>query len=218
MKKLILVLTFSTFLLFSTSSVFALGLGFYVPFGTGDSEQTRENDYGDDIEFDVDTDYRGIGFVLDTTVARDSVFNYRLNVGYEKGEYSKGGGELDWDRLAIDHTFGFAVLRTKVVRLYLGPQLRLAFLSTDSDYNDTNAFGIGFGPVLGANFNIGNTVTLGFDTGYRFTKYFGVYERDDDSYRYYDDDEEFDYDSNEGELFVNFNVIFRINDVYRGRR
>jgi len=90
----------------------------------------------------------------------------------------------------------------------------VAYLHSDeSIYNDElNAFGFGLGPAAGVNFNIGPTVTLGIDSGYRFTKYYGSFD-DNDNNKYDHDDTK--WNSEDGELFVNFAVIFRINDVYQ---
>jgi hypothetical protein len=218
MKKIIIILSLlSVFPLWATIS-YALGVGMYIPLGIGKSEHTIDLDDGPDLKFDYDASYHGLGFVLDSNVAGKSTFNYRLNVGIERGEYTpdKNYGGLadsfDHERITVDSTFGFAVLQTETVRLSVGPQVRVAYLNSDEygQNKEIKALGFGLGPVLGVNFNIGPTATLCVDSGYRFTRYYGN-NNDNDKYDYHNTN----YDSDDDELFMNFSVIFRINDVYK---
>ena len=49
--------------------------------------------------------------------------------------------------------------------------------STAPPYADVYSFEYGIGPVIGANFNIGSTVTLGLKAGYIFSNFLGVIEK-----------------------------------------
>ena len=68
----------------------------------------------DDLPFLGDQDYEsdrfGLGFVMDTNVAKDSLFNYRLEVGYQHSwrEFDDFSGEIESDGFTINNTFGFA--------------------------------------------------------------------------------------------------------------
>ena len=73
----------------------------------------------------------GFEFVLDTAVARNTVFNYRLNLGYEK--FESKDADLDMESIIVDNTFGFAAFRNKVVRLWLGPQVRFSYTHDEQD-------------------------------------------------------------------------------------
>ena len=67
----------------------------------------------------------------------------------------------------------------------------------------------GIGAVGGINIHAGETVSLGVDLGYRYSGYFGRIEKrgsgsiDDDKFY-----------GNESVLFVNFSLLFRINDSF----
>ncbi len=62
------------------SAVHAAGFGGYLSYGNIDGAV-------DDLAFFRDLDYEsdrfGLGLVMDTNVAKDSLFNYRLEVGYQ---------------------------------------------------------------------------------------------------------------------------------------
>ena len=194
-----LLITSLSVFLFSPNAM-ALGLGLYLSQGSGDSEWERDSDGRD---FDRDVSQKEFGFVLDTTVAQDKLFNYRLNVGRLWVEYD----DFEMDGIIASHSFGFAFVREKNVRVWAGPQLSVKYLESDS--GNTTLSGIGVGPIVGVNVNLDPSITLAADAGIR-----GIY-----SYAEYDSDysSSFDeeYDINENELFVNFSVLFRLgNDNY----
>lgn len=185
----------------------ATGLGLYLPsWGNGSSTVSYDNGF----ERESDIDHIGIGFVLDTKVASRGVFNYRLHLGFESAQY----GELEnkFSRFAIDNTFGFGIVQSSVLRLWLGPQIRLVYQSySDSDISydfNINAFGLGLAPVLGLNFNLGNVVSICPEIGFRFM-FLGGTEEYDGSF-YYDEP----FASTEQYVFINLALLFRINDVF----
>ncbi len=57
----------------------AVGYGAYFEYGHGTG---HVEPVGGDIEFDENK--YGFGFALDTNVAKNSLFNYRLNIGYQR--------------------------------------------------------------------------------------------------------------------------------------
>lgn len=188
----------------------AVGLGVYGGLSSGNSDWTAEDDYGRTWDCERDSGHTEAGLVLDTTVAKDRLFNYRLNLGYQKLGFEKGNSKLEMEGFVMRHVFGFGVLRNKDVRLWLGPQLSFSWSSGGyegvSNF-DVNLFGVGIAPVIGVNFNLGPVVTLALDGGYWFTKYFGTGES---TSTYYDRD----YSVSEQTPFVNFSLIFRIGDKY----
>lgn len=178
------------FLLATTavSQPLAGGVGFYIPVHSGSGEWDFEESecwpwdcYDWDGEVDVDTLNVGLGFVMDTAPADDRVLNYRLSIGIESFK-----AELPWSTdlsmagLAINNTFGFKVFRSRegLVRLWLGPRIRLGFYygNYDGDWFDeeADAFGaeLGVAPVVGANFNIGRRLTIAGTIGYNISYYF----------------------------------------------
>jgi len=182
----------------------ATGLGLYLPsWGNGTSTISYDEGY----EREIDIDHIGIGFVLDTKVASRGVFNYRLHLGFESAQY----GELEdkFSRFALDNTFGFGIVQSKAVRLWLGPSIRLAYQTYSSESLNINSFGLGLAPVLGLNINLGSVVSICPEFGFRFMFLGG--EEEYDSY-YYSDFESFT--STERYFFVNLALIFRIGDVF----
>ena len=170
---------------FMMNSAQAIGLGVYGTWQSGPVDwEFDDTDAGGSI-FDVsgDSSRVGGGFVLDTAVAKDKLFNYRLNIGVEtfKSDLDELAVETDLAGVAIDNTFGFGVLRGDTVRLWLGPRLRVGFFDGDvqpevAPNTDIYLLEAGLGGVFGANFNIGSTVTLGLTTGYMYTGYGGIVE------------------------------------------
>jgi hypothetical protein len=173
----------------------AAGFGAYV--GYARSEGEVEGEIFVDIEADHERDAAEFGFVLDTNLAQDRLFNYRLHVGFMRGkrEYTVtnvNGIDLDCSRfdcsfkdetfgVAIDNTFGFGVLRTRTVRLWIGPTIRLAIDGcTDCSGYDSTFIGFGAGPTIGLNINIGDHFTVGPSLGYNYMLGANVVDSDGD--------------------------------------
>ena len=190
----------------------AIGLGGYFSVGSGSGEWDAEDE--DDNEWDIETDDTGsgFGFVLDTAVAKDRVFNYRLNIGYERKDYEdENGNTLEIDNFVVVNDFGFGVVRTPQIRLWLGPELKITSGSGEIDNNDdfeVDLVSVGIGPVVGLNVHVGKLVTLGFKTGLLFESIVGKGEDDPRDYTV-------DYTGDDTYFYFNFAIIFRINDVYK---
>ncbi len=104
MKKILLIL--SLLLISGTislKSALPIGLGFYQSYHSTNGTATIdinevyisdnlyiENTYT--YEFSASKSQLGFGFVLETAVANDRVFNYRLNSGMHTLNYTIGGG------------------------------------------------------------------------------------------------------------------------------
>jgi len=63
-------------------------------------------------------------------------------------------------------------------------------------------FGIGLGPAIGVNIHAGDKVSFTIASGYKYNFLFG--ELGDADFTGYD-----------GQFYINFGVLFRINDVYQ---
>jgi hypothetical protein len=214
MKKYVLLSLVSVLLMAFSGNVFAVGLGFSgtLEYGDGNweletqSDQTLYDDDGDVGRF-------GVGFVFDTAVAKDKLFNYRLNAtvtGLNVELDNTGGAEAELVGLVVDNTFGFGVLRNEKVRLWVGPRVRVGFLAGDTDDFDINGesdvavFEFGVGGAFGANFHVGPTVSLGLETGVMLSGYAGEIEGTTLG----------DLDVTGGSLgfFLNGVVLFRLGD------
>jgi len=148
----------------------------------------------------------GGGIMFDTALARDTLINYRTTVSFAQNyeyRYSKrpslftipvsGGGytariyQTVYYRsrelvkpfsLDLASGIGFGVVRTPIVRFWLGPEYFLKLITTGSKrYLGLSA---GLGLVLGLNINIGSLVTLAFSGSgrvmysYRYSEYTSI--------------------------------------------
>lgn len=199
----------------------AVGMGVYLGAGTGSGNIEVEVD-------DQDTDLSSVdaGFVFDTAVAKNKVFNYRLKLGYSQDTYKYDYGinsrynhdaKATLKGVALENTFGFAIVRTAPFRLWIGPQLHLSYRSTDNlevdgEKVDLSAWSVGMGiaPVLGANFNIGPVVTLGVELGYLV--FIGPGQSEEKSAYY--GSSEWDTTFSGSKAFCNFVILFRAGDTF----
>jgi hypothetical protein len=194
---------------------YAAGLGVYGSFDFGEAHFT---DKGPNIltgdlfykTYFVRQERSDFGIVVDTTIAKDSLFNYRLNIGAGFGQVGVKKTRRDLFDIfnpvsktnyvfrIIDfqmfHSFGFGVVRTPTFRLWIGPQFGYGY--ADHKYGEVY---FKLGPIIGFNFNIGEVVTLFFDIGARF--YAAVAKIPSTSTGYTG--------------FANAGILFRINDTYR---
>jgi hypothetical protein len=180
----------------SIQSAWAIGFGAYFEYGNV-FDATLEDD---GFDFDYDEDHFGAGLSVDTNVASDKLFNYRLDLGYQRVEQDfHSGPGLDGDGLVLDNAFGFGVLRNENVRLWIGPGVRLSFDFFDSKGFDGFDFGIGAGPVIGLNIHTGDLVSLGVTGGYQVSYVRSV-----------DDGSGPDLDGYEQLAFLKLHTLFRI--------
>ena len=166
----------------------------------------------EDPEIDSTVTKYGLGFVLDTCVARDSLFNYRMNIGYSRITIDNKDtfADMSGNEYHLYNSFGFGVFRSEPVRIWLGPQIGFGFINGDnkSSTADVSNFWTMFytyGIVTGLNFNIEDVMTIGIDGGYRISKHAGTADLATESAGLTCTGKEF---------FANFSVIFRIGDVF----
>lgn len=177
------------------AEVQAAGFGMYGTLGWGEVEiDGWDFPFGDDDAGGTSREHShlaGVGMALDSAVARDRLFNYRLNIGYEEMTHDKG----ELDSFVMDHDFGFALYRSEAARLWFGPELRTSWGSHDT-------FGFGIGPVLGLNLHTGPEISIALKGGYLVTGFAGGD---------WPDDEEEDFEDYEeaAHAFVNLAIFFR---------
>ncbi|OHD63352.1 MAG: hypothetical protein A2176_00140 [Spirochaetes bacterium RBG_13_51_14] len=163
----------------------------------------------------------GIGFIIDTNVAQDKLFNFRVKFGFSnKLEKEEAKNRPFNVRYGLNHyylknIFGLSFFRNQYVRLWCGPQLSVTYqyikhsLNPDKRYIDYldyeiyrrfNIWFLSIGAVAGINIHFKRYITVCFDIGFS-----GGYGIPDLSKNYY---------ATEIETFVTFSVLYRINDDY----
>lgn len=160
-KRIIVSVVLCCMILFSVKSAMAIGIGAYV-----DGAYNKFSVSGDGGTVDLD-DYGfvGAGLVLDTCVAKNQLFNYRLGLGYQKDVKFP---ELGTHKISMNNYFGFGVVRMQYFRWWMGPQLGLRYFIIDSDDGSMSEAGGNVGLATGFNFNIGKVFTIGLELGFRY--------------------------------------------------
>lgn len=198
--------TFLIVLLAWGSSSFAIGLGFTSVSG---SETWDNNNTSGSTDHDVDAK----GFMFDTNVAKNRLFNYRFT--YQNEENKQSNGDFKFKGYTIANDFGFGAFRNQWVRLWIGPR----FTTTAYDKvtiggvtRGTDVVGIAYGPVIGINVNFPQVVSLSVTTGRMIG---GGYVGNIDNFSgtgssIFGDDVDVDVTGS----FINISVVFRIADNF----
>jgi hypothetical protein len=152
----------------------AASVGFYGTVGAGTASQGDDDFNGD---FHRDTRHAGGGFVFDAWDPRRA-FGYRLNLGYEQITHDAAEGlpGLVMRGMVFDQDFTVNVLPASPLRLWVGPELRLAVLRAHPDgwSGDRTFAALGIGPVVGFDYAVGPGLGLSWKLGYLFTAYAGT--------------------------------------------
>ncbi len=150
-KRMLQVAVVAGIVFVSSSSLLAFGIGVYGNGGGG---------YGYWADVGTGHYYGGGGIILDTNLAYNRVFNYRLEFG---ASYINIGATGESVMIHMNHYFGLGVVRTKLVRFWIGPMISLSGLVS-------NIYGsvCGTGLALGLNFNFGEVFTLSITGTGRF--------------------------------------------------
>ncbi len=232
-----LVIGLVMFMLFSplVPDVSALGIGIYRTFSSSgsatiDTEWNSYNyryNYGDyystEEDAEADTSVESLGFVYDNNLARDTLSNTRINIGWTSTEYEAeeyGKSKMDLSGLSMDATFGFGFIRNQRVRIWAGPQLRFFTMSGDfeskefADRKIDSGFGIGAGGVLGANIHFGSSLSLCLELGTRWNIGFGTITIDYRDLNYNPASEEDDFSVKDNDVFFNISIVYRIDDFF----
>jgi hypothetical protein len=213
MKRLSAILFLS--LLFSLSvavpSSMAVGLGFYYTSGWGEAVYDAEDDADNTWDFDVDLERRGYGLVFDTTVAKDRLVNFRLNLGnYNWEEADESGNHIDLDGFQAVADLGFGLVRNQHLRLWLGVELAGSYGDGSLEENDAyevTMINVGAGPVLGTNFHMGDRISFGVKVGWLYERFIGEGENTIT-------DTTVDYVGYTTQYFVTLSVFYRFAGVF----
>ncbi len=114
----------------------------------------------------------GTDLVVDTAVAKNQLFNYRLSLECynttERRDYLIYNYTCSLNRLVLANTFGFGFIRTRYIRVWAGPQFTISyeFRNRNNSILDSVMYNK-IGSVLGINFHTGEDTTLAFEVGFR---------------------------------------------------
>jgi hypothetical protein len=177
MKKKFVSFLFFAMLIFSASGAWAIGIGLYGTAGLArDSIKLRDYDRNIITTHDY---FGGVGLILDTAAAKDELFGYRLKLEYNQFNVKDIDSDITlkgYNYIGMYHTFGFGVIRTELVRFWIGPQIGLSYTFgrgnskgisipyiTDTYKLKLNAVGVDALVAIGANFNVGHDISLFID-------------------------------------------------------
>jgi hypothetical protein len=216
MKRAVLIFLFlSLICVFGGNNANAAGLGFYGSFGAGTADWSPDSG----LTYKKSTDHLGAGLALDTAPNSDRLFNYRLNIGYDqfRNRNSNAWGNADFDGFVISNNFGFGGLITPTTRLWFGPEVRVEWLDgSPKSYTSykIRLMGVGFGPVVGVNFNYDDRHTFVVKAGYQLLHYLGEGEG---GYSHSTNSAittstRYDYDVTEKLFYVTLEFLFRTSN------
>jgi len=185
--------------------VYAGGLGLF--FSGGERNAEWDGDYSN---VEVEGRHRDFGFSVDSNLATDRLFNYRLEFGRAEWSFDEFSGVSvggDVDGLVMNHDFGFGGMVAPSVRLWFGPEIRLTLLDGDLDgvaARDIDLFGYGVGGAIGVNVNLPGRMTVAAKTGFVMMRYLGDGPNwDGVSWR------NSDYDVDEDLVYLGLSICFR---------
>ncbi len=200
----------------------AIGLGLYTTYQL--IEETAKIDiiniYKDEhisytssytAEIDNTNKSLGIGIVLDTAVARNSAFNYRLNIGAHNFQYKFGdehANSYTGQGGHIENIFGLGIGRNHKIRLWIGPTIGAKYeKGNNTTYNTIKltTWSIYGGIALGCNIHTSESSSLFLNAHY--AKHYG-------RGKIYDSDEKFPYETEAKGYRIYGGMMLRIFDVY----
>jgi len=150
----------------------------------------------------------GTDLTLDTAVAKNRLFNYRLSVDCENidpgANYILLTNAYSINRFTCSNTFGFGFFRSNIIRLWVGPQVVLCYeyRYNDKYVSDTTLLSK-FGSVVGVNFHADDGITLSLETGFRTPFSFDFTKSKLNA-----------YSNSKIEPIMGFKIIFRSRDSY----
>ena len=174
----IVVVCATTFAVAILSPVFgatpaqATGYGLYFDYALGPVDPDPNW-----VPVSYDTGRIGVGLAIDTAVAQDKLYNYRMNLGYEQVRDKFNGTTFSkFNGGSFENIFGFGVYRSKLMRIWLGPALRLGVGVLDKNsipgagsvQGDMINLTAGGGISAGINLHTGDIGSAAFTIGYQY--------------------------------------------------
>lgn len=224
MKRICLLVLTCLFISIMSTQLLAFGIGGYFSGGGGERYWNKNI-----------TDYRnreknykiGGGLIIDSNMARQESFNYRLNAGY----YKMNGDPRDLGLINTYHSFGYGLVKQEYVRLWFGPQIGIGY--GYADYQNVTFIGLfaretikyrglnaSLGLVLGLNINIGKYFSITLDGGGRYnalagsTELSGIVFGGGSIIPILSDKSTFKLINHGPEGFANIGLMMRISDAY----
>ncbi|MGB6019005.1 MAG: hypothetical protein WBF77_05360 [Sulfurimonadaceae bacterium] len=157
----------------------AAGMGLTVPIAITETERIS---YSNVNLQNTTYEYKpsvGLGFVFDTNIGKNKIFNYRLNLEYSLAEIDSSSrpysNSFSKHKYNIVNTFGFGVVTERYVRFWVGPRLNIQYehASGSSSIQTQNSYGVGLAAAAGLNVILGQKVSLAFDVDYHGALMFG---------------------------------------------
>lgn len=169
MKKFLAATAFGAL----ATTLSAGGIGLYVPYSIG---QTYDASYSDSPDVSGTLKNKtGLGFIYDSNPNGRGIYNYRFLFEYTNPIDKNVNDEFSSNNYTMMHTFGFGIVRTKVVRLWVGPRINIGYESYDKNGYSKSGIEVGIAPAIGINFNIASILSFSLDVDYKFDKQFGAY-------------------------------------------
>ena len=127
-KRIASVAFFCFFILMLATVAMAFGIGGYMTVGGGNSSYDYSKyEYFATGNLKKSEDWAiGGGLIMDSNLASDRIFNWRMKLGGERLTADRES-EMRLTRLHMQHVFGFGIVRTENVRLWLGPQIGASY-------------------------------------------------------------------------------------------
>ena len=183
MKKIMM----SVFMAFIMPIVLnAGGIGVYVPYTLSIEKDASKGGYLTGPNHD--RKYRlekkgGIGIAITTNLTEDKDFGYKFSLEYTHPQ-SEDFYASSTKREML-HTFEFAIVRTQVVRLWVGPRINIGYETYENNLYEYDGVEFGIAPTVGINISLAKRFALAFDVDYKFSTQVGSYDNplDDGTYR-----------------------------------
>jgi hypothetical protein len=153
------------------SSVYAIGIGLIVKDTANGTQSDRLTFLSSPIAF-LFNRLAGMDLTLDTALTEDRLFNYRLGIDcdtlYSDSHNMFFNSAYYINRFTCTNTFGFGLIRSNLVRLWIGPQVSSSYEFRYHDkYVSDAALYNKFGAVAGINIHANRSITLSLETGIR---------------------------------------------------
>jgi hypothetical protein len=161
-------------LFWAPQKAIGFGLGLSSSVGSGTLKEKRyvsKSFFDSHYEITNNSETReSVGFVYDSNLVQDDLFNYRLSLSYLLMQLGSASEHGNMNGISVEHDLGIGLIRNKSFRLWIGPELSIAVLD--------RTLIVGAGPVVGANIDMGNDYVISLKGGYiRGSEFMGEAEK-----------------------------------------